>query len=233
MSSTRTARQYRLVALALLVASLLILGPVARAGAGEPIAYPTFADPAFQKVWERYDRPVYYGTASRSYIWGSGTIQGLQEPYTQGPSGQHLVQYFDKARMEINNPNANVNDPFYVTTGLLASDMVNGRIQIGDTEFQQATPAQIPFGDLDDTQASSPTYASFRNVLSAPPIPAGQSIAAMIDRAGTVTNNANPMGVTSAGVIAGVTTNHSIASVFLAFLQTTGPVYDNGQDVTQ
>src|SRR3954454_16042490 len=128
MSSTRMSRQYRLVALALLVALLPLLGPVARAGAGAPIAYPTFADPAFQQVWERYDRPVYYGTAARSYIWGTAATQGLQEPSAQGPGGQHLVQYFDKARMEINHLGVNTADPFYVTTGLLASDMIAGRI---------------------------------------------------------------------------------------------------------
>jgi len=39
--------------------------------------------------------------------------------------------------------------------------------------------------------------------------------------------------VTSAGILEGVTTNHSIASVFLTFLLSQGPVYVNGQDVTQ
>src|SRR5262245_36851994 len=80
-----------------------------------------------------------------------------------------------------------------------------------------------------------PPSASCRSPRAdgAPPIPAGQSIIAVIDRAGTVTNTGNPQGVTSAGVLEGVTTNHSIASVFLAFLQTSGPVYQGGQDVTQ
>ena len=39
--------------------------------------------------------------------------------------------------------------------------------------------------------------------------------------------------MTSAGVLEGVTTNHSIASVFLTFLLSQGPIYVNGQDVTQ
>jgi hypothetical protein len=69
-------------------------------------------------------------------------------------------------------------------------------------------------------------------VLNAPPIPAGQPIVATIDRAGIVSNTASPQGLTSAGVLEGVPTNHSIASVFLAFLLSQGPVYVNGQDVT-
>ena len=173
MSGSPTAVRYRVVALAVLLALLPVLGLAARSSVAEPITYPTFATTAFQGVWERYDRPVYYGTASRSYVWGSAVTQGLQEPYTQGPNGEHLVQYFDKSRMEINNPAGNPSDPFYVTQGLLASDMINGRIQIGNAEFQQASPAPLPFGDLDDTQASSPTYASFQTVLERAADPVG------------------------------------------------------------
>jgi hypothetical protein len=44
--------------------------------------------------------------------------------YQEGPDGQHLVQYFDKSRMEINKPDADPNDPFFVTQGLLARDMI-------------------------------------------------------------------------------------------------------------
>ena len=48
-----------------------------------------------------------------------------------------------------------------MTQGLLAEDMIYGRIQEGDTQFKPATPAEIPFGDLDDTGSLSPTYATF------------------------------------------------------------------------
>ena len=65
MSGSLTARRYRLGTLAVRLAALPALGRAARAGRVAPIASPTFADPAFQAVWERYDRPVYYGTAAR------------------------------------------------------------------------------------------------------------------------------------------------------------------------
>ena len=231
MKRSTVWRRAAIITLSCLLVVLPLPG-LARAAAAAPLAYPTFADPAFQTVWERYDRLVYYGDAARSYTWGGANTQGLQEPYTQGPTGQHMVQYFDKARMEINNPGGDPGDPYYVTTGLLAEDMIMGRVQVGDSDFQQATPAAIPFGDLDDAQASSPTYASFKGVLGAPALAAGQPITTTLDRAGDVADNANALGVTSAGVLPGVTTNHSIASVFLTFLQSTGPVYQGEQNVT-
>jgi hypothetical protein len=231
MSAIRHYRSFCLAAgtflFLLMLAPLASAAPTATSGAAEaPITYPTFADPAFQKVWERYDRPVWYGQTSRSYTWGAQQTAGLQEQYNQGPNSQHMVQYFDKSRMEINNPAGNPNDAFFVTQGLLAEDMIYGRIQVGDTDFTPAKPAEIPFGDLDDTAASSPTYASFHNLINEPPIPAGNAIAAALDRNGNVANSADPRGVTSAGVLPGTTTNHSIASVFANFLVSAGPVYD-------
>ncbi|HET8626802.1 MAG TPA: fibronectin type III domain-containing protein [Thermomicrobiales bacterium] len=202
------------------------LAPLALA---DNIAYPTFADPAFQKVWERYDRPVYYGDAVRSYTWGAAISQALTEPYQEGPSGQHTVQYFEKSRMEINNPSGDRNDPFFVTQGLLAEDMIYGRIQVGNNSFQPAAPAQIPFGDVGDT--TGPTYASLSGLIHAQPVPAGEPITATINRAGQVGTTADSKGVTSVGVVPGGT-NHSIASIFYTYLVQSGVVYENGQNVT-
>ncbi|MFN8511966.1 MAG: hypothetical protein U0841_05135 [Chloroflexia bacterium] len=126
----------RLVPWALALALCMGIAPMAMPAAGattDPIAQPTFADPAFQTVWERHDRPVYFGQTSRSYTWGGQVSAGIQENYKEGPNGKHLVQYFDKSRMEINNPSADKNSPFFVTQGLLARDMIRGEVQEGDT----------------------------------------------------------------------------------------------------
>jgi len=52
---------------------LLALGltPGIATVSAEPIKYPTFADDAFKAIWERYDRPVFYGETARSYTWGT------------------------------------------------------------------------------------------------------------------------------------------------------------------
>ena len=220
-------KRSRLLIGALALALTVGIVPASTQVLAEPtVTYPAFADPAFQRVWERYDKPVYYGQASRSYTWGNQITAGLTEGYAEGPSGKHLVQYFDKSRMEINDPNGDRNADFFVTQGLLARDMIRGEVQEGDNQFRKTSPAEIPFGDLDDTGGGSPTYASFARVLNDPPIPAGNEIKQRISRDGSVNNSADARGVTSVGVIAGVTTNHSIASVFYQFLQSTGPVTD-------
>jgi hypothetical protein len=213
----------------------LLLGVVSPLVGAQQVTFPTFADPEFQETWERYDRPVFFGEARRSFTWGNQVSQGFEEEYLEGPNGRHLVQYFDKSRMEINNPNADRNNPFFVTNGLLALDMIRGQFQVGDATFEDAPqgPAQIPFGDLDDTSAESPTYASFRSVLGAAPVPSGQPITATLNRAGQVGGPVDSRGVVSRGPIAGFgegTTNHSVASVFLDFLQQTGPVFEGGQN---
>jgi hypothetical protein len=227
------------VTLVVLLSGWLVQVPATRAA--PQIDYPTFAAQAFQRTWERLDHPVYYGDASRSYTWGGKVGDGIQEPYREGPDGQHLVQYFDKSRMEINNPDGDPSAPFFVTQGLLARDMIRGDFQVGNTAFVPAPqgPARVPFGDLDDTQTSSPVYASFQVVLGAPAMPAGQAITARLDRAGSVTDDPTTAsyGVTSAGVIPGTPdtapgfNQHAIADVFLAYIEQSGLVYQDGQNM--
>src|SRR5207237_4163861 len=86
--------------------------------------------------------------------------------YAEGPNGKHLVQYFDKSRMEINNPNGDKSNPFYVTNGLLTEELIYGRIQTGNNKYEFRYPAEINLAsDGDDTGAGTPTYASFRSVV--------------------------------------------------------------------
>src|SRR5437773_11288136 len=86
----------------------------------------SFADPAFERTWQRTDQPVAAGKANRSWYWGPTPGFATTEPYSDAPGGQRKVQYFDKTRMEINNPSGNPNDPFYVTNGLLAVELMTG-----------------------------------------------------------------------------------------------------------
>src|SRR3954469_18536972 len=120
-----------LLGLALLVAGL---GSPAGQVAAAPPAQNAFADPAFQQVWERSDKPVAEGRAARSWTWGPTASDARMEPYQGAPGGQRQVQYFDKARMEINNPGGNRTDPFFVTNGRLVVEMVYARIQTGENQ---------------------------------------------------------------------------------------------------
>src|SRR5204862_6480640 len=81
-------RAGRLAALAGAAALLLAVVPPPAAAAGT--IPPTFADPAFRAVWQRYDRPVADGAAVRSWTWGGDVTGALQEPFREGPGGRHL-----------------------------------------------------------------------------------------------------------------------------------------------
>ena len=97
--------------------------------ASEPMAQaPGFANAAFEKVWQRTDKLVKDGSVQRTWYWGPQPLTaGMNEPNKELPGGQRQVQYFDKSRMEINDPAADPNGDFYVTNGLLTVELGIGR----------------------------------------------------------------------------------------------------------
>lgn len=189
-----------------------------------------FADPAFQRVWERTDLPVLNGTVARSWLWSDGQpfTDGLTEEYEEGPSGQRLVQYYDKSRMEINDPDGDPESVWFVTNGLLVVELVTGQMQVGHDAFVERQPAAVnAAGDPDDPDG--PTYSTFGGVLDASPLPLDSVIDQGIDRAGAVTTSQD---YADQGVTVGhldEVTNHSVAAPFWEFMNSTGPVYQNGQ----
>src|SRR6476619_4591475 len=152
----------------------LITTPI---GLAAPPTQPSnFADPAFKSAWTRTDELVSSGQVKRSYYWGpspvdvrpiaGGSVRSLYEEYDEGPNGMRLVQYFDKSRMEINNPNGDKSSTFYVTNGLLAIELMSGNMRVGDSKIVERYPANIPMtGDSGDILA--PTYAVFAKVANA------------------------------------------------------------------
>jgi hypothetical protein len=190
-----------------------------------------FADPAFQRTWERTDRPVAERKADRSWYWGPTPGFATQETYKQGQGGTRLVQYFDKSRMEINNPNGDKNSAFYVTNGLLAVELMTGRMQIGDSDFEQRCAAEVPLAsDTDD--ASAPTYATFGKLLNAPKAnQMGQPVVATVDRAGNIGVNSVMASQPGASVAYyDNTTGRNVPKVFWDLLNQSGPIYTNGQN---
>lgn len=200
-----------------------------------------FADPAFKAVWQRTDQPVVEGKVSRTWVWGPTPGRSLQEPFKEGPNGTHLVQYFDKARMEINNPSGNQADPFYVTNGLLVVEMVSGKVQTGASRFDlsNANEARI----AGDAGSDAPSYAALQGVASVG-LPGRENRAAQvavgaalptsyINKAGTVSQpgqgSAVPQTIKAAGYVK--ETGHNVADIFMDYFNSQGPVYENGYTV--
>ena len=214
--------------IALLAPAITPFTPAAHANAA-------FADPALEKVWTRTDLPVDQRMAVRSWMWGpQGFYAGLEQ-YAQGPAGQHLVQYFDKSRMEVNDPSADRNSQWYVTNGLLVVDMIGGKVQVGDQQFLPASPANIPVAGDTGSSASpeTPTYASLARVASLngnnrAQNRSGQNIREGIGRDGNTSVLDNLASFAKYGTYE-PTTGHNIADVFWSFLNSKGVVYQDGQ----
>lgn len=165
-------------------------------------------------------------------MWGPAPFSGvLSEAYRESPGEIRAVQYFDKSRMEISNPSGDPNSIWYVTNGLLVTELASGRMQVGDSEFVDRQPAQINVaGDADDP--TGPTYATFQELLDAAPLPADAVITQFIDRSGQIGSDASLMayGVTATHYVP--ETNHRVASVFWEFMNSEGIVFEDGSFVT-
>jgi hypothetical protein len=216
------------IAVALAVA---LLGPLVERS---PVRAEGPGNSFFAATWERTDRPVAEVAVARTWVWGPEAFTGAAgEPYAEAPGGTRLVQYFDKARMEINtpdNPAAAPGSIWYVTNGLLARELITGQLQTGDNTFEPRGPAQVNIaGDPEDSDG--PTYASFLGHLADPALEEGAPIAATLDRAGA-TSCCVPdgHGVTAGPYVA--ETGHRVASVFWDYLNTSGRIVERGRRTT-
>src|SRR6476660_1484153 len=203
-----------------------------------PVSAVDFAHPAFKRVWDRTDYLVATGQVSRTWFWGPEPRAAAQEQYIDAPTGTgtRLVQYFDKSRMEINDPNGDQNSTFFVTNGLLTIELISGQMQIGNNAFTNRYSANIPIsGDTDDPNA--PTYASFLAVSNSrkgdhpQPDRRGQFATGTINKAGQVGDDPTKANDNTKIAYFEPNTKHNIPQVFWGFLNATGPISQTGQIV--
>src|SRR5438105_3531431 len=145
MINTRKKLLLKLVMALCLASSGLAAIDFSPTGEAAPTAAPAegFAHSAIRSRWQRDDGPVASGAVSRTWMWGPGPFYTNYEPFTGLPLGNHLVQYFDKGRLEVNDPNADSSSPSFVTSGLLVREMVSGEVQTGINSFYGIGPATI------------------------------------------------------------------------------------------
>lgn len=189
----------------------------------------TYANDAFERSWERTDRPVSELVVSRTWIWGPQPFtEGVIEPYAEATDGQRLVQYYDKSRKEMNlDPNVDQSSPWFVVNGLLATELITGRLQLGNNSFEQYAPAAINIAG-DTTDPNAPTYATFNGLVDQPSWEQGSVIGATVNRDGVIDQNPALLdyGVTAATYVQ--ETGHSVASVFWQFMTSEGTIYVDG-----
>ncbi len=184
--------------------------------------------PAFQETWARSDQPVAEGDAVRSWIWGPRENREIRvERYDNSPGGARTVVYLDKSRMEVSSPDGDANSPWYVTNGLLVSEMIVGRVQLGDGVFEEREPAMVNVaGDASDP--TGPVYASFRSLLDVPPLPFDRPIIQRLSRDGGVTQDDQlaTHGIQIEWI--DTVTNHAIAGPFWEFMNSQGLIVEDG-----
>jgi uncharacterized protein YkwD len=198
-----------------------------------PVSAVAPGNAAFAEVWARPDGPVADGLVSRTWIWGpEANSPIIMEPYWEAPGGLREVQYFDKSRMEITDPNGDPNDIWYVTNGLLVMELVSGRMQTGDNRFEEREPAEVNVaGDPDDPDGV--TYATIAGVQHDAPLPDNATITWRLARDGTVTLDQDlaDYGVTVAHHVSVDGIDHQVAAPFWEFMNSSGTVYIDGQPV--
>ncbi len=213
---------------ALAVVSLMVFGLLPMQAAASPLN-------PMQRTWMRTDYPVSNGQAARTWMWGpQENAYATDEQYLQSPDGEREVIYYDKARMEVSHPDADANSIWYVTNGLLVVELVSGRMQLGDSAFDERSPAEVNVaGDLNDP--AGPTYATIGTLLGEHPIADGSTITQRVDRAGNVTHDPSlaGQGVTAAYRVQVPGIDHQIASVFWEFMHSEGLVWDDGAITTE
>ena len=196
-------------------------------------AAPAFANSQFEQVWSRTDLPVANSQAARSWLWGPQPGEVRAETYAGVPGGTRTVQYFDKARMEV-NPGADPNSEWATTTGLLVVELVSGRVQTGPNSYETHSPAQVPVaGDsVASPDKGTPLYSSFSGVASLPNAPdrrvpsaTSAAVVSTIDGAGKVGTLPSSDVHYSAY---SQETGHNIPDVFERFMQSAGPVSVSG-----
>lgn len=217
------SRSHRFTGVLVLLAVAIVVPMVAMSQAP--------ANQYFDRTWQRTDQPVASGSISRTWIWGpSAFTTDCDEPYYKTTAGQREVQYFDKSRMEITDPLADSDSDWYVTQGLLATEMITGNMQVGDHEEIYWGPADVHIAG--DAGGGSPSYAAFGPLMEAEPLDSGQAITQTLATDGTPGNNP---GLSGYGVTAEYmvdATQHRVASVFWDFMNSQGPVIENGASTT-
>lgn len=225
-------KRFRLPGISLLL--MLMFLSVVPASAAPWSNRSLFANERFASQWARTDHELV--RTNRTWYWGPAPWFDYYEFYRESPNGLRLVQYFDKARMEINDPKVG-----NVTNGLLVVEMVGGQQKLGDQPWDNAmgAPASIPVaGDPPATNPLAPTYASFASVatindptLHRDPERLGQTIGTTLDKAGNK-GYRDELATTYAEqtriVQYNTTTGHNIPAVFWSFLNQSGPIYVNG-----
>lgn len=132
---------------------------------------PVIVDPTIQAVWEMTDGQIANGSVQRAWAYGPEPIAAAYEYYPQSPTKFRKLVYYDKGRLDLVNPQSPLGSIWMVSGALLTTELLSGYVQLGEDEFVQREPADIPLvGDLE--QPYPVTYATLARHASVDIVPA-------------------------------------------------------------
>ncbi len=213
------------------IGAALALAASALIGIQPLLAAPAISNSSFQRVWNRQDAPVAQGLTDRSWTWGPAPIsETVREGYVEGVDGKRTVQYFDKSRMEINDPTADQNSQWYVTNGLLPIEMMTGRMQLGNSRFEYKGPARVSaIGD----PGNFPTYADLLPLYQSPgtvnPNDLGRPVTGYLKTDGSITGFNDFVNDPNTILVLGEN-GHGVAKVFIDYMSQQGLVSDGSHN---
>ncbi|MFW6075239.1 MAG: GerMN domain-containing protein [Chloroflexota bacterium] len=216
----------------IVIAAFIAVGLVAPAAAvhEDPDGRHVFANDQFRERWERTDLPVSRNEVDRTYIWGPEPYtEGMTEAYAEAPGGEREVQYWDKSRMELTDPASE--GVWAVTNGLLVVEMIEGQMQVGDDTFEDREPAEVNIAG-DAGAETGPTYADINEfgLREAPATFEGAELILSLTPDGQIAENEafSQYGVTAAHRVQVPGIDHTVASVFWDFMNSSGPIAVDG-----
>lgn len=206
----------------------LMLSSVAPLAAAPFSGRTSFADPRFATIWSRTDSEAVRG--GRTWYWGPGPWFDYGEFYRESPGTIRTVQYFDKARMEINRPEEGI-----VTNGLLVKELVSGRMQLGDFPYGVASrdPSDVPVaGNPRTANTVAPGYRDFAGIATIDngyrdPSRLNERVSAVIARGGNIGIREDLARPETTIVQYNSVTGHNIPRVFWDFMNARGRVVEN------
>lgn len=174
---------------------------------------------AVQATWQQADGPITAGDVQRAWVWGSEPLAATTEFYPESPNKTRKLIYFDKGRLDILDEGGDTNSPWFATGALLVSEMLSGKVQLGEDDFVERETPNIPLtGDL--IQQDGVTYASLAPLSTYADDPlsfedaASAELTAVLNASGEV----DPDGMAGSGVVVGSfsdVTGHNIAAPFV------------------
>ncbi len=204
-----------------ILAALLILPLFVFSGPTELVlAQEAALNPDIKAVYETSDLPIIQKAASRTWLWGPSAYKvEAGEDYQEAAGGKRQAVYFDKGRLELTGGK--------VTSGMLAKEMMTGKLALGDSKTEQRGPSsQSVAGDFDDI--SAPSYADLGILMDRPAFKVGEVITTFVRPDGVQSgiDSLSLYSVRARESAAGA--KHTIADVFQDFLASGGPLYKNG-----